>query len=104
MEAYGAFASKTFFTAPDPFRRSPSCMPWDRDERTHVLDDPRNFIVGLSDEGGAGANVGFAAKQRQTPRQAELDLLDSYIQETLWGLQPDGAGVPVALQARGIVV
>lgn len=75
-------------------------MPWDRQERRHVLDDPRNFIVGLSDEGGAGANVGFATKLRWRPTQDELRLLDRYIQETLWGQQLDGAGVPVSLQAR----
>ena len=97
---YGEFAASTFFTAADPFRRSPSCMPWDREAKAHVTDDPRNFVVGLSDEGGAGANVGFAAKVRHRPVAAELKLLDRYIHETLWGQEPDGAGVPVSLQAR----
>jgi hypothetical protein len=42
-------------------------MPYNREAKAHVLHDPRNFIVGLSDEGGAGANVGFAIKQRFAP-------------------------------------
>ena len=100
VDRYGAFAASSFFTTPDAFGRSPSCMPWDRESMAHVLDDPRNFIVGLSDEGGAGANVGFAAKLRFRPKAEEVALLDRYIAETLWGQQPDGAGVPVSLQAR----
>ena len=93
-------AAASFFTKPDPFQRSPSCMPWDREEKSHVLDDARNFVVGLSDEGGAGANVGFASKLAYATTAAELALLDRYIQETLWGPAPDGAGVPVSLQVR----
>lgn len=56
IETYGKFQADTaFFTAPDPFRRSPSFMPWDRELNKTVLNDPRTFIVGLSDDAGAGA-------------------------------------------------
>ena len=51
-----------------------------------MLHDPRNFIVGLSDEGGAGANVGFAIKQGVNPVQAEVAQLDRYINSTLYGV------------------
>ena len=51
-----------------------------------MLHDPRNFIVGLSDEAGAGANVGFASKQRFAPVQHEVAQLDRYINSTLWGV------------------
>ena len=50
------------------------------------LADPRNFIVGLSDEGGAGANVGFAIKQCFAPVAEEVAQLDRYINSTLWGV------------------
>ena len=60
-------------------------MPWNRKAKAHVLHDPRNFIVGLSDEGGAGANVGFASKQRYAPVAEEVAALDRYINSTLWG-------------------
>jgi hypothetical protein len=60
-------------------------MPWDRLHKKHVLHDPRNFIVGLSDEGGAGANVALAIKQRFAPVASEVAAVDRYIHETLWG-------------------
>lgn len=99
VDRYGKFQSEVaFFNQTDPFRRGPSIMPWDRELGAHVLNDPRLFIVGLSDEGGAGANVGFASKLRFRPTQSELAKVDAYIEHTLWGLEEDGAGVPVSLQ------
>jgi len=101
LSTYGEFQSTTaYLSTPDAFQRSPSVMPWDRLEKKHVLDDGRNYVVGLSDEAGAAANMGLAAKQRFRPRQEELLKLDAYIQQTLWGAEPDGAGVPVSLQDR----
>ena len=99
LARYGDYQARTtFFTAEDPFRRSPSFMPWDRELNKTVLNDPRTFIVGLSDDAGAGANVGFASKMRYRPTQFELERLDLYINSTLWGKELDGAGVPVSLQ------
>lgn len=55
IETFGRFQADTaFFTASDPFRRSPSFMPWDRELNKTVLNDKRTFIVGLSDDAGAG--------------------------------------------------
>ena len=69
MARYGRHAATTaFYTdSSDPFGRAPSVMPWDRDAQQHVVHDGRNFIVGLSDEAGAGANVGFASKEANAP-------------------------------------
>ena len=44
-------------------------------------------MVGLSDEAGAGANLGLAAKMRQAPTTLEVARVDDYIQETLWGIK-----------------
>ena len=101
IDRFSAYqASTTFFNGStgDPFKRGPSMMPWDRELNQHVTDDPRTYVVGLSDDAGAGANVGYAAKLRYRPTQDELDRLDDYIEHTLWGAEPDGAGVPVSLQ------
>ena len=96
---YGKFQAETaYYSAPDPFQRSPCVLPWDRELKQHVRDDPRNYDVGLSDEAGAGANVGFASKVLYRPEQAEVSKLDAYIQQTLWGAGVDGAGIPVSLQ------
>ena len=56
-------------------------------------------MVGLSDEAGAGANVGLAAKVRNMPTQAEVARLDEYVHGTLWGVQQD-IPFPVSLQVR----
>ena len=84
LATFGAFQASTAFydDESDPFGRSPSVMPFSRKDKTHVLHDPRNFIVGLSDEGGAGANVGFAIKQRFDPVAEEVAQLDRYINST----------------------
>jgi hypothetical protein len=59
----------------------------------------RPFVVGLSDEAGAGANVGLAAKVAHAPNLAEAARLDEYIHETLWAEKAD-IPFPVSLQAR----
>ena len=41
----------------------------------------RPFVVGLSDEAGAGANVGLAAKARHAPTALEVARVDDYIQQ-----------------------
>ena len=49
----------------------------------------RAFVVGLSDEAGAGANVGLAAKARHAPTALEVARVDEYINHTLWGVKQD---------------
>ena len=53
----------------------------------------RAFVVGLSDEAGAGANVGLAIKVRHAPTWQEVARLDEYVQQTLCGTKP---GLPHA--------
>ena len=99
IDKYGEYQADTvFFTDEDPFGRSPSFMPWDRELNKTVLNDARTFVVGLSDDAGGGANEGFAGKMRYRPTQHELEKLDLYVNSTLWGKELDGAGVPVSLQ------
>lgn len=78
--AYGAFGASTTWLPRDfmdPFGRSASFMPWDREDGVHVLQDGRPFVVGLSDDAGAGANLGMAAKLASGPHAAQLALLDT---------------------------
>ncbi|KAK9811264.1 hypothetical protein WJX72_000834 [[Myrmecia] bisecta] len=82
----------------DPFGRTSSVMPWDREEGKHVLDDPRPYVVGLSDEAGAGANVGLAMKVCYAPDQVQVSCVDQYIQETLCGNKTGEIPFPVSLQ------
>ena len=88
MSTFSTFQRTTAFYTDDtdPFGRAPAFMPWDRKKKQHVLHDSRNFVVGLSDEAGAGANVGYSIKQRFAPVQSEIEALDLYINSTLWGI------------------
>lgn len=85
----------------DPFGRSASVMPYDRENREHVLDDSRAYDVGLSDDAGGGNPLGFAMKVGHAPLQEEVGRLDEYIQWTLYGIKTDTAKPPFkSLQIR----
>jgi len=79
---------------PDPFGRSASVMPWDREDGGHVLDDSRAYIVGLSDDAGAAQHLGFSSKVACAPTSSEVSRLDEYIDNTLYGVKPDVAKPP----------
>lgn len=80
---------------PDPFGRSASIMPWDREDGVHVLDDSRAYIVGLSDDAGAAQHLGFSSKVGMAPTASEVARLDEYIDNTLYGVKPDVAKEPL---------
>ena len=69
---------------PDPFGRSASVMPWDRHDKTWVLDDSRAYDVGLSDDAGGGNPLGFAIKVAYAPDQFQVTRLDDYVKWTLY--------------------
>ena len=86
----------------DPFGRSASVMPWDRETKTHVLDDARAYDAGLSDDAGGGNPLGFASKVHAAPRPDEVAHLDDYIKYTLYGIKTDTAKPPFkSLQVGG---
>ena len=87
---------------PDPFGRSASVMPWDRETKSHVLNDARAYDAGLSDDAGGGNPLGFASKVRAAPLPDEVQHLDDYIKWTLWGIKKDTAKPPYkSLQVGG---
>jgi hypothetical protein len=98
LARYGKFCSRTAWYAntSDPFGRGNSVLGWNRELKMHIgvppeqngYEDNRIFNNGLSDEAGAGANVGFGAKVSGAPNQAEVAKLDLYITTTLYGLKP----------------
>jgi len=69
----------------DPFRRSPSVMSYDREADRIVVEDPRVWIAGLGDEGGAGSWLACAMKLFGRPDKAEIDLYQQFIDGVLWG-------------------
>ncbi len=88
VDRFGAFMASTVFLDkdfPDPFNRGASLVPWDREDKVHVLQDGRTFIVGLSDDAGGGNHLGFATKNNYAPTQTGIDCIDDYIELTLMG-------------------
>ncbi len=76
----------------DPFGRNPAILTYDREAGKVVTQDPRVWISGMSDEGGAGSWVAAIAKQLDNPDPAEIAKLQRLVDETIQGdLQvPDG--------------
>ena len=69
----------------DPFGRSPSVITYDYEEKKQVTQDSRAWICGLSDEGGAGSWLNAVMKQLVLPNPEEVNKLEDFIQQTLWG-------------------
>src|SRR5690606_9970526 len=69
----------------DPFGRNPSVISYDYDKREQVVQDPRAWIAGLSDEGGAGSRLAAIMKQLVRPDREEIVKLQQFMDRTLWG-------------------
>ncbi|MBC3542232.1 hypothetical protein H7U12_21290 [Rufibacter sp. H-1] len=69
----------------DRFGRSPSVISYDNEKKQQVLEDNRVWIAGLSDEAGAGSWLGAIMKQSVLPKKSEIDKLQRFVEETLWG-------------------
>ncbi|KAH9486468.1 hypothetical protein JR316_0000533 [Psilocybe cubensis] len=77
--------SQWFNSTTDPFNRSPSVISYDREVNAIVLNDPRAWIPGLSDEAGAGSWLAAVMKQYAQPNVAEVAKLEQFMSKTLWG-------------------
>ncbi|MFB6287019.1 MAG: DUF5695 domain-containing protein [Candidatus Bipolaricaulia bacterium] len=69
----------------DPFNRSPSVISYDYGEDRQVTQEGRAWIAGLSDEGGAGSWLAAIMKQLVRPDPQEIDKLERFVDETVWG-------------------
>ncbi|PQE14001.1 glycoside hydrolase family 43 protein [Rutstroemia sp. NJR-2017a BBW] len=74
-----------FSNTSDPFHRAPSVLSYDRSVNQLVLQDPRAWIPGLSDEAGAGSYLAATMKQAASPNAGEVAKLEDFITKTLWG-------------------
>lgn len=69
----------------DPFGRNPAILTYDREADKIVTQDPRVWISGMSDEGGAGSWVAAISKQLDNPDPAEIAKLQRLVDETIQG-------------------
>ncbi len=78
--------TKQWFNQPnDLFHRSPSVITYDYEKQQQVTQDHRAWICGLSDEGGAGSWLNAIMKQLVQPDKEEIEKLETFVQQTLWG-------------------
>jgi hypothetical protein len=96
VQTFGDFTAKNqWYDDPnDPFGRSQSVMPYHWQLQQLVVQDFRSFVVGLSDESGAGPGLGFAVKNLYAPDSDQVHLLDLYINNTLFGSKGPSQSVP----------
>ncbi|KAH7104560.1 hypothetical protein BKA62DRAFT_741863 [Auriculariales sp. MPI-PUGE-AT-0066] len=78
------FNAQWFDDPADPFHRSPSIMGYDRQLDQILKDERRNWLAGLSDEGGAGPFLAAAMKQYVSPVATEVAKLERFVNETMW--------------------
>ncbi|MFT8308466.1 DUF5695 domain-containing protein [Acetobacter malorum] len=79
------FSEQWYQNPSDPFHRSPSIMTYDREAGRIITQDPRVWIAGLSDEGGAGSYVAAAMKELDNPDPQEVAKLEQFANETVVG-------------------
>jgi len=77
--------SQWFSDTSDPFKRAPSVISYDRSANRQVVQDPRVWIAGLSDEAGAGSWLAATMKQAAQPNAGEVSKLEEFIHGVLWG-------------------
>lgn len=74
-----------FDDAQDPFRRAPAILSYDRETDRIVTQEPRVWIAGMSDEGGAGGWIAAVMKQLDNPDAGEIAKLEAVIDKTILG-------------------
>jgi hypothetical protein len=79
------FHQQWFVDANDPFHRSPSIISYDDEAGTILKQEPRVWIAGLSDEGGAGSYLAAAMKEALQPDREEVAKLEDFVNQTVWG-------------------
>ncbi|KAH1633752.1 hypothetical protein KXX39_009025 [Aspergillus fumigatus] len=88
----GQFSTSTmwFTDTSDPFGRAPSIMSYDASTKKPVLQDPRVWIAGLSDEGGV-IYMATAMKQSAHPDTNEIAKLEEFVSKVLFPTIQNGS-------------
>jgi hypothetical protein len=86
------FHEQWFTSASDPFHRAPSIISYDNSTGKQIVQEPRVWIAGLSDEAGAGSWLAAAMKEYEQPNSLEVAQLESFIDGVLWGRLQESSG------------
>lgn len=100
LQSYATFTSTFawFNDTTDPFARAYSFMDYDSSIGEVMEQESRVFVVGLSDEAGAGTALGFAMATLGSPDAYSAMQLATFVNRTLINNKTDGRGLPVSLQ------
>lgn len=79
------FTRQWYEAANDKFNRSPGIMGYDREANAIITQEPRVWIAGMSDEGGAGSFVAAAMKELDNPVPDEVAKLEKFADTTVVG-------------------
>lgn len=77
--------TKQWVDQPDKYGRKHSFITYDQEADRQVLDEFRSYISGDSDEAGAGPNLLMAIKNLYMPDKTQVQMLEQYVDEVLWG-------------------
>lgn len=69
----------------DIFGRAPSVISYDYETKKQVTQDRRAWVAGLGDEAGSGSWLAAIMKQFVKPDALEVQKMESFVNETLWG-------------------
>jgi hypothetical protein len=86
------FHQQWFDQPNDPFHRSPSIISYDDEAGRQILQEPRVWIAGLSDEAGAGSWLAAAMKEFGEPDREEIAKLEDFVDGVLWGQLQESSG------------
>ncbi|CAE6463441.1 unnamed protein product [Rhizoctonia solani] len=84
LTAHADYICVVAFSPNDDHTDTP-IITYDREVNAPVLQDPRVWIAGLSDEGGAGAWLAAEMKNAFLPVPTEIAKIECFVNETLWG-------------------
>lgn len=79
------FTRQWYEAAGDAFDRSPGILGYDREKNAVITQEPRVWIAGMSDEGGAGSFVAAAMKELDNPVPDEVAKLERFADVTVVG-------------------
>lgn len=79
------FTNSWFTNTSDYFRRAPGILTYDNSLKKQDVDDSRAWVAGMSDEAGTGAYVSAAAKQLGRPNKSEVQKLEAFATQTIFG-------------------
>ncbi|KJX98622.1 hypothetical protein TI39_contig401g00004 [Zymoseptoria brevis] len=86
------FNQQYYTDTTDVFRRAPSVITYDYEERSQLLQSQSTWFAGLSDEAGAGSYLAAAMKTSAHPIPEQVQKLEEIVKTVIWGWLQNSEG------------